>query len=171
MRRCLPPWHKPLWSSGTEHGSAVGVLPLRGGRPGAVLNGHERNYERFRPPSANFDAAVFDKPRRTRCRESETTTRSFEILKSTSQHNTSRRRRGKHGSDAAQQGGKHHQFRRRNSKREEEDVGTHPPCRGALALTWAITDLRAPWILTIVSYSFQQSNLRPHRHLASAGSG
>lgn len=45
-------WHRPRWSSGTEHGSELDVQPFwtaLAGRTGMVLNGHEHNYERFAP--------------------------------------------------------------------------------------------------------------------------
>lgn len=43
-------WHRPRWSSGTEHGSDSAMQPFwtaLAGRSGIVLNGHEHNYERF----------------------------------------------------------------------------------------------------------------------------
>lgn len=46
----LASWHRPRWSSGTEHGSDADVEPLVSalrGRSGVILNGHEHNYERF----------------------------------------------------------------------------------------------------------------------------
>jgi len=45
-------WHRPRWSSGTEHGSDPAMQPFwttLAGRAGVVLNGHEHNYERFAP--------------------------------------------------------------------------------------------------------------------------
>jgi acid phosphatase type 7 len=48
----LASWHRPRWSSGTEHGSDGDVQPLvsaLSGRSGVILNGHEHNYERFAP--------------------------------------------------------------------------------------------------------------------------
>lgn len=45
-------WHRPRWSSGTEHGSDPAVQPLwdaLSGRTGIVLNGHEHSYERLAP--------------------------------------------------------------------------------------------------------------------------
>lgn len=45
-------WHRPRWSSGTEHGSNPSMQPLwtaLAGRTGIVLNGHEHNFERFAP--------------------------------------------------------------------------------------------------------------------------
>ena len=45
-------WHRPLSSSGTEHGGDPTVQPFwdaLAGRQGVVLNGHEHNYERFAP--------------------------------------------------------------------------------------------------------------------------
>lgn len=48
--RVLAYWHRPRYSSGTEHGSDASYQPwwdaLRG-RQAVVLNGHEHNYERF----------------------------------------------------------------------------------------------------------------------------
>lgn len=45
-------WHRPRYSSGTEHGDGQDLQPfwdaLRG-RTGLVLNGHEHQYERFAP--------------------------------------------------------------------------------------------------------------------------
>ena len=50
--RVLATWHRPRYSSGSDHGSDRRVQPfwdaLRG-RRGVVLNGHEHNYERFAP--------------------------------------------------------------------------------------------------------------------------
>jgi hypothetical protein len=48
----LASWHRPRWSSGTEHGSDADVQPLVSAlrdRSGVILNGHEHNYERFAP--------------------------------------------------------------------------------------------------------------------------
>lgn len=48
----LVSWHRPRWSSGTEHGSNADMQPLWTAlerRSGVVLNGHEHNYERFTP--------------------------------------------------------------------------------------------------------------------------
>ena len=48
----LASWHRPRWSSGTEHGSDPDMQPLwtaLAGRTGVVLNGHEHDYERFAP--------------------------------------------------------------------------------------------------------------------------
>lgn len=45
-------WHKPRWSSGTEHGGDERMQALwvaLAGRTGVVLGGHEHNYERFAP--------------------------------------------------------------------------------------------------------------------------
>lgn len=45
-------WHRPRWSSGTEHGDDPAMQPFwtgLAGRHGVVLNGHEHNYERFAP--------------------------------------------------------------------------------------------------------------------------
>jgi hypothetical protein len=45
-------WHRPRWSSGSEHGSDSSTQPLWNAleqRTGVVLNGHEHNYERFAP--------------------------------------------------------------------------------------------------------------------------
>lgn len=46
----LASWHRPRWSSGTEHGSDAAMQPFwvaLAGHTGVVLNGHEHNYERF----------------------------------------------------------------------------------------------------------------------------
>ena len=43
-------WHRPRWSSGTQHGNTPTMQPLWDaftGRAGIVLSGHEHNYERF----------------------------------------------------------------------------------------------------------------------------
>lgn len=45
-------WHKPRWSSGTQHGGDERMQALwvaLYGRTGVVLGGHEHNYERFAP--------------------------------------------------------------------------------------------------------------------------
>ncbi len=45
-------WHRPLYSSGVEHGGDPAMQPFwtaLGGRFGVILNGHEHNYERFAP--------------------------------------------------------------------------------------------------------------------------
>jgi hypothetical protein len=54
-------WHEPRWSSGSVHGSDPTYDPfwrtLYGAGVAVVLNGHEHNYERFRPmdPEGAFD--------------------------------------------------------------------------------------------------------------------
>ncbi len=51
-RPVLAYWHRPRWSSGSEHGSDDAVQPfwaVLADRRGVVLNGHEHNYERFAP--------------------------------------------------------------------------------------------------------------------------
>lgn len=48
-------WHRPRWSSGSEHGDNPDLQPFwdaLAGRTGVVLNGHEHNYERFAPVGA-----------------------------------------------------------------------------------------------------------------------
>jgi hypothetical protein len=45
-------WHRPRFSSGSEHGSAPSMQPLWAalkGRQGIVLGGHDHHYERFAP--------------------------------------------------------------------------------------------------------------------------
>lgn len=46
-------WHEPRFSSGSQHGSSVGIQPiwqvLYDHGVDVVLNGHEHNYERFAP--------------------------------------------------------------------------------------------------------------------------
>lgn len=50
-------WHKPRFSSGTQHGSDITKTPLYQAlydyRADVILNGHEHNYERFAPQDAN----------------------------------------------------------------------------------------------------------------------
>ena len=54
-------WHKPLFSSGAEHGNDSEVKPLwddlYAANADVVLNGHDHDYERFAPqdPSENLD--------------------------------------------------------------------------------------------------------------------
>lgn len=53
--RVFATWHRPRWSSGTDHGSSSKTQPFwaqLAGRRGVVLNGHEHNYERFAPRGA-----------------------------------------------------------------------------------------------------------------------
>lgn len=48
----LASWHKPRFSSGTEHGDDRTLQPfwdLLTSRRAVILNGHEHNYERFAP--------------------------------------------------------------------------------------------------------------------------
>ncbi len=48
----LASWHKPRFSSGTEHGGDRTLQPfwdVLSSRKAVVLNGHEHNYERFAP--------------------------------------------------------------------------------------------------------------------------
>ena len=56
--RCqLAFWHHPRWSSGVEHGSNANMgafwRVLHADRVDVVLNGHEHNYERFKPMLPN----------------------------------------------------------------------------------------------------------------------
>ncbi len=54
-------WHKPRWSSGTNHGSNTSMQALWNALYAAnadvIVNGHEHNYERFAPqnPSGQLD--------------------------------------------------------------------------------------------------------------------
>lgn len=62
-KKCvLAYWHRPRWSSGTEHGSDAKVQPLwqvlANAHAELVINGHEHNYERFRQMNANGQFAA-----------------------------------------------------------------------------------------------------------------
>ncbi|HEY3312205.1 MAG TPA: DNRLRE domain-containing protein [Anaerolineales bacterium] len=57
-RACtLAIWHRPLYSSGSSHGSSPGMKPLWQAlydfHAELVINGHEHNYERFGPQNAS----------------------------------------------------------------------------------------------------------------------
>jgi hypothetical protein len=57
-RACvLAYWHKPRWSSGTEHGSASNMQAiwqiLYNAGAEVVISGHEHNYERFAQMNAS----------------------------------------------------------------------------------------------------------------------
>jgi hypothetical protein len=61
-KRCvLAYWHKPRWSSGSEHGSSSKYQTLWKTLSDAgaeiVLNGHEHNYERFKEMNASGSAS------------------------------------------------------------------------------------------------------------------
>ena len=61
-KRCvLAYWHKPRWSSGSEHGSSSKYQPLWKTLSDAgaeiVLSGHEHNYERFKEMNASGSAS------------------------------------------------------------------------------------------------------------------